>query len=676
MTQATGVGSIGRRLAVGLLVVVGLLPLANWIPGGHESPTYPSELNGWLSGTAIVVGVGLVLALLSRRFTTLWRPGAAGRLVTRADPADGRALLVVALVALAAYLTVAWLTFDARPLLIDEVVQTLQARMYATGHLWRPEGADPAFRSIMHMVEHDGKVFGHFPPGGPLWLLPGVVLGASWLMVPLAGALAVVAFGLVLRRIEPSPAVRGGAVLLFALAPFSVFMAGSHMNHTTVLMWLLFFAAALVRLVEQPGRLGLALGAGLALGMAAITRPAEALAFGAAGGVWILARAIRRPREWAAAIAVMGVAALVPVAGMMVVNLETTGGLLRSGYQMLWGANVGLGFHPAPWGPPHTPARGVELLSIYLFRLNTYLYEAPVPSLLPAFGALLLVPTVRSGDRFLLGAAGLVLLLYFAYWFDGFFLGPRFVHSLIPVAALWTARLPGLLKERFGGGVPLRTVCYGGGVAAVLALAISIPIRERQYANGLYQMRWDVDRALADLGAKDPLIFVHESWGAQVLARLWALGVTRPESERLYRNVDLCVLDQRVGALESEGATRDPFPALAPAMADSARLVSMAQVPDTTARVLPGTRYGPECVDRIRADLRGIALLPPVLLTRRKDVVVVRDLGARDTVMLDRYPDRSVYLVRRPSGSDLPRLEPISRDSLLTLGALGPAPER
>ena len=167
-------------------------------------------------------------------------------------------------------------------------------------------------------------------------------------------------------------------------------------------------------------------------------------------------------------------------------------------------------------------------------------------------------------------------------------------------------------------------------------------------------MRWDVDRALAEAGAKDALVFVHESWGAQILARLWALGVTRPESERLYRNVDLCLLDRRVTALEAEGTRGDPFPALAPAMADSARLVSMAQVPDTTARVLPGTRYGPECVDRIRADLRGIALLPPVLLSRRSDVVVVRDLGARDTVMLDRYPDRPVYLVRRLQGTTSP----------------------
>ena len=43
-----------------------------------------------------------------------------------------------------------------------------------------------------------------------------------------------------------------------------------------------------------------------------------------------------------------------------------------------------------------------------------------------------------------------------------------------------------------------------------------------------------------------------------------------------------------------------------------------------------------------------------------------RDLHARDTVLLKRYPSRAVYLVRPPSDAEgvLPRFWPLSRDSL------------
>ena len=40
----------------------------------------------------------------------------------------------------------------------------------------------------------------------------------------------------------------------------------------------------------------------------------------------------------------------------------------------------------------------------------------------------------------------LLLLSYFAYWHDGFYLGPRFMLPLAPWLALWTARLPAVLR--------------------------------------------------------------------------------------------------------------------------------------------------------------------------------------------------------------------------------------
>ena len=112
-----------------------------------------------------------------------------------------------------------------------------------------------------------------------------------------------------------------------------------------------------------------------------------------------------------------------PLAFLGLVNGATTGSVMASGYQLLWGPNVGLGFHPAPYGPPHTPGRGFELVALYLLRLNTFFLEAPIPGLLMAGAALGLSGPLRPADRYFLGAALVLLLVYFAYWHDGFFWG-------------------------------------------------------------------------------------------------------------------------------------------------------------------------------------------------------------------------------------------------------------
>src|SRR6185295_1767655 len=179
-------------------------------------------------------------------------------------------------------------------------------------------------------------------PGGPLVLALGELGRIPWLMVPLTGAIAVIAWGLVLRRVEPAPSVRGAALILFGLAPFTAFLAAGYMNHTPTLMWLLLALGAALHLDPARLRPGLAFGAGLALGMAAATRPPDALAFGLALAAWGLIR-FRRSPGLPAALAAAVIGAAIPVAGVLLVNQATTGAPLRFAYELLWGKNVGLG---------------------------------------------------------------------------------------------------------------------------------------------------------------------------------------------------------------------------------------------------------------------------------------------------------------------------------------------
>jgi len=650
-----------------LATAFAFLPLANWLPGGHTAPWYPAILGEWISGSAIVVGVAVVLAILSRRVSAVWQDGALDQPLAWADRHAVAFGLALAFGALAIYATVASGVFSRVPISIDELVQLVQAKTFASGRLWQPASPTPEFFSILNMVDSNGRYYGQFPPGGPAMLALGVLVGAPWLVGPVCGAMAVAAFWSYVRVVEPQREVAVGAAVLFAIAPFAVFMSGSHMNHVPTLMWLIVAMATMARAMasSEPAP-GFAFLNGLALGCAATIRPVDAFAFALPAGIWYVSNALGDRARWRDVIA-SGLGVAIPAAAMLWVNAQTTGKPLLFGYQVLWGQSHDLGFHRAPWGMAHTPARGLELINLYFLRLQTYLFESSIPSLIPFLGALFLTRKVDRFDRYLLAAAALVLGLYFAYWHDGFIFGPRFVFPLLPMLALWTARFPRLIRERFGPGFSYRVTWYGFAVAAALAAFVSIPARAREYARSFVPMRLDYI-APARVGRVDnALIFVRESWGTQLMARMWALGVPRSETELLYGRVDACALEQRIGVLE-HSAVRDTaaFRALAPLLADSARTVKSPFSLDVTERYLPGSAYAAVCVQRIEDDRLGFTLLAPLLYANWGTNLYARDMHERNIALMRRYPDRPMYLLRPPTndvGAGL-QLFPLSRDSV------------
>jgi hypothetical protein len=626
-------------------------------------------MSEWLSGTTIVLGVAVVLAIVSRRSDALWREGGAASLSNWAHEKPAMFAAALSIVAFLVYAAVASTVFSRVPISIDELVQLVQAKTFAQGRLWQPASATPEFHSVLNMVDLNGRYYSQFPPGGPAMLAVGVLFGAPWLIGPVCGAVTVAAFWTYLRVVEPRRGVAVGASLLFAIAPFAVFMAGSHMNHVPTLMWIVIAMAAMARVMTSPEpKPWLALLNGVALGCAATIRPVDAFAFALPAAVWYGVSTLGdRARGWN--LAAVGVGVAIPFAAMMWVNAQTTGGPLLFGYQVLWGKSHDLGFHRAPWGIAHTPGRGLELLNLYFLRLQTYLYESSIPSLLPVIGALFLAPKVDRHDRYLLASTVLVLAMYFAYWHDGFIFGPRFVFAMLPMLALWTARFPALLRQRFGSGLAYRTTWYGFGVAAVLAAFVSVPARVREYSHSFVPMRLDYLGPARRANVENALIFVRESWGTQLMARMWALGVSRSETELLYGKVDACALESRIGMLEQQGVRNDAaFSALSPLLADSARIVKSPFSPDVTERYLDGSQYSPVCIQRIREDRDGFTLLAPLLYRDWGTNVYARDMHDRNLALIRRYPNRRVYLLRPPNNNTgtQPELVPLPQDSLVT----------
>lgn len=653
------------RLAGAVLLLLGLLPIANWIPGGHEAPWYHDRLGMWTSGGAILLGVAVIVGIVLRRRPELWRDGLWHGMALRWQRGGWGGDAAVAVAALVAYLAVSHLVLSATPLLIDEIIQVYQARIFASGRLWIATPEHPEFTSAMHLVDMAGRRFGQFPAGGPAMLMLGTLVGAEWLVGPLFAALTVLAFARLLRWIEPRPGTALAALLLFAFCPFWFFLAGSMMNHVTATAWLMAAALALAMAVrDERARWPAALAAGLALGIAATIRPMDAVAFALPTAAWLCWR-VRGGRAHVGALLASGIGVALPIAALLWVNNAQTGDPFLFGYIALWGKSHALGFHAVPWGAPHTPLRGVELINLYLLRLQSYLFETPAPALLFATAALLLVRRLTAFDRWVLTGSGLLLVAYWAYWHDGFYLGPRFLLPLAPWLALWTARLPAVLAERavprwWRGGV-----VTAGVVALTMGGGLLLPIRAGQYAQGMLSMRLDPGDAALRAGVREAVILVRESWGAKLMVQLWALGISPVDAELIYRGSDACELDQlvtdaRVQGWPSERVRETALGGVQPR--ESLRRIDIAE--DTTLRARPGSRFTPSCMRRLQEDSAGTALYPTVMNIDDGNLWV-RELGEATLPVLKMSGTRPIWLMtQEPIDGGALRFERVDRDSV------------
>jgi hypothetical protein len=642
------------RILVVILSLLTFLPVASILPGGELDPDFAARTLEWLMGIALCLGVGAIAAILTHASSRGDAHSQAPASITTPPRAIGSSSWVgwpfaIGLTGLAGvgYAVIAWGVFSGRPLLIDEVVQVWQARIYASGRLSIPTDSIPSLTSISHVVDLGPRTFAQFPAGGPAMLALGTLLGAEWLVNPLAGALCVLLFARLLRTLEPTASVRWhrGTSILFAIAPFGLFMFGSHMNHVTTLLWLLVALVALARVTEMDVAAPVwGVVVGLGLGIAATIRPLDGMIFALPVAGWLLWR-VRRSRGAFGVLLAAGIGVAVPLGGLLWVNAATTGHPLLFGYDLLWGADHRLGFHRSPWGFVHTPARGVELISLYLGRLSTALFEAPFPSVLPAFIALWRLPRRTGMDHLLLISMVGVLFGYGLYWHDGNFLGPRFLVPLLPFMIVWTARfalIPWHWTPRRRAGVR-----WALGASVLLSMIELVAVRVPTYQNSFTSLRQDYAAEANAAGVQNAVVLVRESWGAETIARMWALGVPRADAEQTYRRADLCMLDEAVHHLErSEIRGRGAVALLKSIWVDTTRLVTTPYSVDRTQLVVPGTMYPPSCLAAIRADQAGFANFTPLTLVRDGNTYL-RYIRGTEAEIFRRAGDRPIFVMSR-----------------------------
>lgn len=569
----------------------------------------------------------------------------------------------VALLAFLLYATVAAVVFDRLPLHQDSLTQLFQARIFAEGALSWPAPQNPEFFGSLLVAEHDGRAFSQFPPGWAALLTVGVLLGAPWLVAPVLGAVGVAALYRLMDTSGDGTAIALWATVLYGFAPWIVFNAASSMNHLPTVSLLLVASLALLRATadDEPAP-SAALIAGLALGLATAIRPLEGVCFGLPAVFWLATRA-RRTRATRRAFGLLLAGGLMPGAALMAYNAAVTGTPWVFGYEALWGDRHGLGFHAAPWGPAHTPARGLEHLSRSLNHLQAVYFESPAPALVFPLLGLFLVRGLSSVDQYLLISSSLLLLGYFAYWHEGDYLGPRFLLPLAPLVAIWTARLPGAIAARGLAAAPPRWIHLAAAVMLVGGWASGGRAAWHEYAEMYPTRRVDYSE-LAEPEMEAVVLFAPATWESMVATRIWATPLPRWEAQWFFERIPLCRLDEALTALESRPRppTADQVrTALAPLTADS---LFMAQE-RAEGRMDPFRGYAskssvpPRCMDH--ADARRSGLAPSLLAilaalgpTWDDDgPIIAQDMRELNGRLLARHPGRTprtLTLERTPSG--------------------------
>jgi 4-amino-4-deoxy-L-arabinose transferase-like glycosyltransferase len=433
-----------------------------------------------------------------------------------------RLILLICALAFLATAAVSYFAFERLPHLEDEVAYLFQAKTLALGRLTVPSPTHAYSFWTPFVLDHEGQRFGKYPPGWPGVLALGELVGAAWLVNPLLAALALY---LVYRLGQTLYDARVGllAAALGLTSPLFLVLSGSFLSHLVTLVWLLLFSLWFIWTAHAGGEAQqgkrsrwLAVGAGLALGMAFLTRSLTTVAYAMPFVVYSLVQVVRRQQaHWRnyllIALAGGAVAALLPV-----YQWAVTGDPWLNPY-VLWWPYDRIGFGPDIGAMPggHSPFYAWVNLKQDLSRSATDVLGWPALSWVPLVLGLAMRPR-RAKDWALLAPFVCLVVAYLFYWIGSpaRLWGPRYYFE--GFAGLWLLAAVGLLKVWDWARDKQHWVrpALAGALALMVAvnLVVNIPNRMGE-AHGFYGITRAQLAPIEEANLQNALVVVYaERW--------------------------------------------------------------------------------------------------------------------------------------------------------------------
>lgn len=330
---------------------------------------------------------------------------------------------------------ISWRIFDGVPGFTDSCAYMFQARLFAQGSLSAPLPPEPDFFEAPNVLVKD-KWYSQYPPGHPILLALGVLLGIPWAINPILGALTIVCIYLLAKELYGDGIAKLSAVLA-STSGFFLLMSSEFMAHSSTLFFLTLAFLSFVWMIKRKRPPISAFVCGTCLGVALLCRPYTTF--------WVcipmgIAAIVERKKLSFKHILIGACPLLIACFAFLAYNFATTGHPLLFGYIALHGKGHYPGFHLEPSGERfHTVAQGFKYLLGNLNALNYYLFEWPIPSLFficifLAFGK------KRLWEWLLIGWIGALLIGHFFYYFNRLAFGPRFIYESLPALILLTSQ--------------------------------------------------------------------------------------------------------------------------------------------------------------------------------------------------------------------------------------------
>ena len=636
-------------LAIAVAIVVAVSIPGQVLDIGYD----PNVLDYWVRYGLPVIALAF-LAGVVRNPLIRGLPERAAQLVLA--PSPKAFALALGTLTVVAVLVVQWIAYRRFPSTADEIAQLWHAKILASGALALPPDANPEFFAIDNIVDV-GRWYSQYPIGGPAALVPGVLIGAPWIVHPLLAG-ATVALTYQFSRVAFGELQARAVALVLAQSQTLLLMSGTYLNHVPTL----FLASAVMAALAQweraeslKPRLAWAALVGLLLGLIATVRPLDAIAVAAAAGAFQVYVIGFRPARWIELV-MQGLAGVIGTLPLLISNALTTGSPWVFGYDAAWGDGHRIGFHADPTGEVHSFARGVAYAARYVSELNFATVGWPVPLLAIIVIGLLVMRRTTRWDALLLGLVGAQVSAYALYWGLGEYLGPRFLYTAIPAIVILAVRAPFLAADVLGPPA---------GRMGFMLIALSVlvtwlaphPATARGFVAQMTQVRrgfrLDVAEVVRQADIHNAIVFIREATSARILHRLWGIGMPRDEAGRLFTTSDACTV--LVGIREAERDT---------ALSVEKRLARVRQLavplPDT-GDVL-GTRDSGikfagrgTITDACRAELDADTFVPgvfgPSLLLNTwgadgrlaGDVIYAQDLTEHNEVLRRRFAGRTWY---------------------------------
>jgi 4-amino-4-deoxy-L-arabinose transferase-like glycosyltransferase len=334
---------------------------------------------------------GLPVLLLISWGVSPWVSTAFERLGNR--PVPFRIWLGIAGVWIAGLTAIlSWGVLNGQVVTADEYAYIFQSRVLLEGRAAMPAAPMWEFLENGFVVTRQGRWFGQYPPGHPLLLVPGLLVGVPRLMPILLCVCNVLLIGTILRRVVGRNWALVG-VFLLGTSPLFLLTGSTLLSHSTAAfaLGLAVLGSLVVWDRDSPWWGALA---GLGIGLAVITRPWTGVTLGIFPGLMLVWAVLRRGRRLALLPALL--VFLFCCTFFLVYNAQVTGDPFTTGYEALRGpGEKEFGFGTIFSGAHiHTPAQGFENAGMLALR---FVFWSCGWSMVLALCVLAFVPGGKAG---------------------------------------------------------------------------------------------------------------------------------------------------------------------------------------------------------------------------------------------------------------------------------------